>query len=48
MKYLNLIITLVILLFATQNCGVYSFTGGNVGDAKTIRVDFFKNNAPIN
>lgn len=34
-------------MISTQNCGVYSFTGGNVGDAKSIRVDFFQNNAPI-
>lgn len=28
-------------------CGVYSFTGGSTGDAKTIQVDFFPNNAPL-
>lgn len=26
-------------------CGIYSFTGGDTGNAKTIQVDFFNNNA---
>ena len=32
---------------STQSCGVYSFTGGSTGDAETIQVDFFPNNAPL-
>ncbi|EAQ40610.1 MULTISPECIES: LptE family protein [unclassified Polaribacter] len=28
-------------------CGPYSFTGGNTGDAKTIQIDFFPNQAPL-
>ncbi len=28
-------------------CGAYSFTGGNTGNAKTIQVDFFQNQAPL-
>jgi len=28
-------------------CGAYSFTGGSTGDAKTIQVDFFPNQAPL-
>lgn len=28
-------------------CGAYSFTGGNTGDAKTIQIDFFPNQAPL-
>lgn len=28
-------------------CGAYSFTGGSTGDAKTIQVDFFPNNARL-
>ncbi len=28
-------------------CGVYNFTGGDVGNAKTFQVNFFQNNAPI-
>ncbi len=30
-----------------QGCGIYSFTGGDVGNAKTFQVNFFQNNAPI-
>ncbi|MFY9243214.1 MAG: LptE family protein [Polaribacter sp.] len=29
------------------SCGAYSFTGGNTGEAKTIQIDFFPNNAPL-
>lgn len=38
-----------ILLFAIlfTKCGVYSFTGGNTGDAETIQIDFFPNQAPL-
>ncbi len=28
-------------------CGAYSFTGGNTGNAKTMQIDFFPNQAPI-
>ena len=47
MKFLHTYIILILTVFTTQSCGVYSFTGGNVGEAKTIRIDFFQNNAPI-
>ena len=33
------------IIFIT--CGIYSFTGGDVGNAKTIQIDFFQNQAPI-
>ncbi len=29
------------------SCGIYSFTGGNTGNAKTIQIDFFRNEAPL-
>ena len=29
------------------SCGAYSFTGGDTGNAKTIQVDFFPNQAPL-
>lgn len=32
---------------AVSGCGVYNFTGGNVGNAKTFQVNFFRNDAPI-
>ena len=28
-------------------CGAYSFTGGSTGDAKTLQIDFFSNQAPL-
>jgi hypothetical protein len=34
-------------LLTLLSCGVYSFTGGNTGDAKTIQIDFFPNVAPL-
>lgn len=47
MKLLHSYLILFLFVFSTQSCGVYSFTGGNVGEAKTIRIDYFQNNAPI-
>ena len=44
-KIKYLIVTLLILGY--QSCGVYSFTGGSTGDAKTIQIDFFPNNAAL-
>ncbi|MDC7994304.1 LptE family protein [Altibacter sp. HG106] len=41
---------LILLLFSCsllQGCGVYSFTGANVGNASTFQVNNFLNNAPI-
>jgi len=34
-----------ILLLIPVGCGVYSFTGGSTGDAKTIQIDYFPNTA---
>ena len=39
---LSLLITLTLI-----SCGAYSFTGGNTGEAKTIQIDFFPNQAPL-
>jgi hypothetical protein len=33
--------------FILVRCGVYGFTGGDVGSAKTIQVDFFPNQAQL-
>ncbi len=41
------IITLLIITIVLQACGIYSFTGGDTGDAKSFQVNFFQNNAPI-
>ncbi|MHB0754504.1 LptE family protein [Polaribacter sp. M15] len=41
------IILSLIIITTLIGCGAYSFTGGNTGDAKTIQIDFFPNNAPL-
>ncbi len=40
-------LSLGMLILALAACGGYSFTGGDVGDAKTVRIDFFPNNAEL-
>jgi len=46
MKYLTAVILLV--LFITSGCsGTYSFTGGDVGEAKTVSVQLFQNYADL-
>jgi len=47
MKNYIIYILATILSFTFISCGIYSFTGGNVGDAKTIQIDFFKNESPL-
>ena len=47
MKQIKIILLSVITLLVFQGCGIYSFTGGDVGSAKTFQVNFFQNNAPI-
>ena len=37
----------ILIVLIVQSCGVYSFTGGSTGDAKTIQIDYFPNNAPL-
>jgi hypothetical protein len=41
------IISIFLILITFQACGIYSFTGGDTGDAKSFQVNFFQNNAPI-
>ncbi len=44
----NILIVLTFTLFTMLSCSVkYSFTGGSTGDAKTIQIDFFPNNATL-
>ena len=47
MKKQLLIALLIISTLGLVGCGAYSFTGGNVGNAKTIQVDFFANQAAL-
>ncbi|MEN8186934.1 MAG: LptE family protein [Bacteroidota bacterium] len=44
-KYLYTFI--IIALLTTQACGVYSFTGGSTGDAETVQIDYFPNEAQL-
>ena len=36
-----------LLIFTTQSCGLYSFTGADTGDAESFQVNFFQNNADL-
>ena len=45
MKPLIYTFLLVISSFLFISCGIYSFTGGDTGDAKTIQIDYFRNEA---
>lgn len=47
MKKLLVFCSFVILSLSLYNCGSYSFTGGSTGDAKTIQIDFFPNQASL-
>ncbi|CAL2075026.1 Lipopolysaccharide assembly protein [Tenacibaculum sp. 190524A02b] len=44
-RFFYILFSITILSFI--GCGAYSFTGGNTGNAKTIQIDFFPNQAPI-
>ncbi len=45
LKRLGHLVMLSILLGTLGSCGVYNFTGGNVGTAKTFQVNYFQNYA---
>ncbi|WKD84995.1 hypothetical protein KCTC32516_00332 [Polaribacter huanghezhanensis] len=47
MKKLFYIATFFVSLTLITACGAYSFTGGDTGKAKTLQIDFFRNNAPL-
>ena len=36
-----------LIISTLSACGAYSFTGGSTGDAKTIQIDFFPNQASL-
>ncbi len=38
---------LIITALTFQACGIYSFTGGDTGNAKTIQIDYFPNTATL-
>ena len=45
--YLYSFAIILVIFVTTQSCGAYSFTGGSTGDAKTIQIDYFPNNAQL-
>ena len=47
LKQLKLLVFTILTTVLLQGCGIYSFTGGDTGTAKTFQVNFFQNNAPI-
>ena len=47
MKKLSFLFSFVLTLLLIASCGSYSFTGGDTGKAKTIQIDFFRNNAAL-
>lgn len=46
MKKIHLLYILIIL-FTTNSCSIYNFTGTGKIDAKTFQVNYFQNNAPL-
>lgn len=47
MKKIRYIASFLIILSTLIGCGVYSFTGGDTGKAKTLQIDYFRNNASL-
>lgn len=47
MKHLTYILLFITSTIILISCGAYSFTGGNTGDAKTVQIDFFRNEAVL-
>jgi len=43
----KVLFALLLIFITTESCGIYSFTGGSTGDAKTIQIDYFPNNATL-
>ena len=47
MRTLRFPIVMLLFIILSGCKGGYSFTGGNVGEAKTLNIDFFDNTAAI-
>ena len=50
LKFIKKIVCITLFTICTfffVRCGIYGFTGGDVGSAKTIQVDFFPNQAQL-
>lgn len=46
-KYFLVAVLLVITLPVLQSCGIYTFSGAETGDAKTISIEFIQNKANL-
>lgn len=40
-------IILLVISWFCASCGIYNFTGGSTGNAKSFQVNFFQNKAPL-
>jgi hypothetical protein len=47
MKLTTILFFTSLLLLSITGCGIYSFTGGDTGNAKTIQINYFPNNAQL-
>ncbi|WP_299056468.1 LptE family protein [uncultured Polaribacter sp.] len=47
MKKIFYFLSFLVSITIVTACGAYSFTGGSTGDAKTIQIDFFPNQASL-
>ena len=47
MKKTTIIFMFLLVTLLISSCGIYKFNGGSTGDAKTIQVDFFPNQASL-
>lgn len=47
MRIIRNFFSFILISLLLTGCGIYSFTGGDTGKAKTIQVDFFRNVAPL-
>jgi len=46
-KQLIILSLFIITALTINSCGIYSFTGGDTGNAKTIQIDYFPNTATL-
>ncbi len=46
-KYFELVVVAALMVVTTSSCGIYSFTGADVGAAKTFEVRHFQNDADL-
>ncbi|PCH77543.1 MAG: hypothetical protein COB98_03045 [Flavobacteriaceae bacterium] len=47
MKKIIILSLFIITVITINSCGIYSFTGGDTGNAKTIQIDYFPNTATL-